>query len=125
VATDKQTILVVDDEPDIVKLVAISLKLGNFDVITSFGGPEALEILKTRKPDLVLLDIMMPEMSGYEVCKKIKSDPATKDLPVVMLTAKGQKGDAEKGLEAGADDYIIKPFDPYDLGELVTRILNK
>jgi len=125
VASDKHTVLVVDDEPDIVKLVEISLKLSNFDVITALSGPMALEILKTKRPDLVLLDIMMPEMSGYEVCQKIKSDPNTRDLPVVMLTAKGQKGDAEKGLDVGADDYIIKPFDPYDLGEQITRILSK
>ncbi len=124
-ASDKHTVLVVDDEPDIVKLVEISLKLSNFDVITALSGPMALEILKTKRPDLVLLDIMMPEMSGYEVCQKIKSDPNTRDLPVVMLTAKGQKGDAEKGLDVGADDYIIKPFDPYDLGEQITRILSK
>jgi len=125
VSTDKKTILVVDDEPDIVKLVSISLKLSNFDVLTAISGPQALEILKGKSPDLVLLDIMMPEMSGYEVCKVIKADPKTKDIPGVMLTAKGQKGDAEKGLDIGADDYIIKPFDPYELGEQVTRILNK
>jgi CheY-like chemotaxis protein len=123
VAADNQTILVVDDEPDIVKLVSISLKLSDFNVITAASGPETLEILKTQRPDLVLLDIMMPEMSGYEVCRTIKASPDLKDIPVVMLTAKGQKGDAEKGYEAGADDYIIKPFDPYDLGDMITRIL--
>ena len=123
--TGKKKILVVDDEPDIVRLVDISLKLCNFDVMSAYSGPEALEKLKVEKRDLVLLDVMMPKMSGYEVCQAIRADASLKDLPVVMLTAKGQKGDAEKGLEAGADDYIIKPFDPYDLGERVSRFLQK
>lgn len=123
--TGKKKVLVVDDEPDIVRLVDISLKLCNFDVLSCFSGPEALEKLKTEKPDLILLDVMMPKMSGYAVCQAIRADASTKDIPVIMLTAKGQKGDAEKGLEAGADDYIIKPFDPYDLGERVSRFLQK
>lgn len=123
--TSKKTILVVDDEPDIVKLLEISLKLSNYDVLKAYSGPEALELLKGRKPDLILLDIMMPEMNGYDMCLKIKADPKLKGIPVVMLTAKGQKGDAERGIEAGADDYIIKPFDPYELGEQVTRLLQK
>ena len=121
----KKKILVVDDEPDIVRLVEISLKLCNYEVRTAANGKEALEKLQTDRPHLVLLDIMMPEMSGYEVCQAIRKNPALKDLPVVMLTAKGQKGDAEKGLEAGADDYIIKPFDPYELGEQVGRFIQK
>jgi DNA-binding response OmpR family regulator len=123
--TDKKKILVVDDEPDIVRLVDISLKLCNFEVQSAYSGAEALEKLKEGKPDLLLLDVMMPKMSGYEVCAAIRKDPALKDLPIIMLTAKGQKGDAEKGLESGADDYIIKPFDPYDLGERVSRFLQK
>ncbi len=121
----KKKVLVVDDEPDIVRLVEISLKLCNYDVFTAGNGKDALRMIKENPPDLVLLDVMMPEMSGYEVCQAIRSDAATKALPVVMLTAKGQKGDAEKGLEVGADDYIIKPFDPYDLGEQVSRFLQK
>lgn len=119
----KKTILVVDDEPDIVKLVEISLKLGNYEVLKAYNGSEALDLLKTHHPDLILLDIMMAGLSGYEVCEKIKQDPNLKDIPVVMLTAKSQKNDAEKGLEVGADDYIIKPFDPYELSEQVTRFL--
>jgi len=121
----KKKVLVVDDEPDIVRLVEISLKLCNYEVATAGNGKDALRMIKEAPPDLVLLDVMMPEMSGYEVCQAIRSNPATKALPVVMLTAKGQKGDAEKGLEVGADDYIIKPFDPYDLGEQVSRFLQK
>lgn len=120
----KYKIMVIDDEPDIVRLVKISLEMANFEVVEAFSGKEALEKLKTTVPDLFLLDIMMPEMNGYEVCQKLKTDDQTKEIPVVMLTAKGQKGDAEQGLKVGADDYIIKPFDPYELGEQVHEILH-
>jgi DNA-binding response OmpR family regulator len=121
----KLKIMVVDDEPDIVKLVKISLEMANYDVIEAFSGIEALEKTKEGLPDLFLLDIMMPDMNGYEVCEKLKADDSTKNIPVVMLTAKGQKGDAEQGLKVGAEDYIIKPFDPYELGEQIAEILNK
>jgi DNA-binding response OmpR family regulator len=105
----KYRIMVVDDEPDIVKLIKISLEMANFEVIEAYSGVEALEKVKNIVPDLFLLDIMMPDMNGYQV---------------VMLTAKGQRGDAEQGLKVGADDYIIKPFDPYELGEQISEILN-
>ncbi|MCD4813996.1 response regulator [bacterium] len=122
---EKFKIMVVDDEPDIVKLVKISLEMANYAVVEAFSGVEALEKIKEVIPDLFLLDIMMPDMNGYEVCEKLKADDRTKDVPVVMLTAKGQKGDAEQGLKVGADDYIIKPFDPYELGEQISEILRK
>jgi DNA-binding response OmpR family regulator len=121
----KCKIMVVDDEPDIVKLVKISLEMANYEVIEAFSGIEALEKSKAELPSLFLLDIMMPDMNGYEVCQRLKADDKTKNIPVVMLTAKGQKGDAEEGLKVGADDYIIKPFDPYELGEQISEILNK
>ncbi len=122
---EKHKIMVVDDEPDIVKLVKISLEMANYEVIEAFSGIEALQKTKEIVPDLFLLDIMMPDMNGYEVCKKLKADERTRHVPVVMLTAKGQKGDAEQGLKMGADDYIIKPFDPYELGEQINEILKK
>lgn len=121
----KFKIMVVDDEPDIVKLVKISLEMANYEVIEAFSGQEALEKAKSTVPSLFLLDIMMPDMNGYEVCKHLKSDARTKEVPVVMLTAKGQKGDAEQGLKVGAEDYIIKPFDPFELGEQIAEILRK
>ncbi len=120
----KYRIMVVDDEPDIVKLVKISLEMANFEVIEAYSGVEALEKVKSIIPDLFLLDIMMPDMNGYQVCEKLKANDKTKSIPVVMLTAKGQRGDAEQGLKVGADDYIIKPFDPYELGEQISEILN-
>jgi DNA-binding response OmpR family regulator len=121
----KHKIMVIDDEPDIVKLVKISLEMANFEVIEAFSGKEALEKVQKVVPDLFLLDIMMPEMNGYEVCQILKSQERTRAVPVVMLTAKGQKGDAEQGLKVGADDYIIKPFDPYELGEQIHEMLQE
>jgi DNA-binding response OmpR family regulator len=121
----KYKIMVIDDEPDIVKLVKISLEMANFEVIEAFSGKEALEKVQKIVPDLFLLDIMMPEMNGYEVCQVLKTQDRTRHVPVVMLTAKGQKGDAEQGLKVGANDYIIKPFDPYELGEQIHEMLQE
>jgi len=122
---DKIRIMVVDDEPDIVKIVRISFELANYGVIECNSGEECLEKLKTEKPDIILLDIMMPGLSGYETCREIRKNSAFKNTKIVMLTAKGQKGDAEEGLQSGADDYIIKPFDPYELIEQVKEILDR
>lgn len=123
VEPEKKLVLVVDDEPDIVDLIKMSLNLANFNVTTASNGPEALKALENQKPDLILLDIMMPQMTGFEVCQKIRANESWKSIPVIMLTAKGQKEDAEKGLETGADDYIIKPFDPNELAEQVRSFL--
>jgi DNA-binding response OmpR family regulator len=124
--TDKIRVMAVDDEPDIVKILKISLELANYEVIEALSGEECLEKLeKGPKPALLLLDIMMPGLSGYEVCDKIRKIEKYNDMKVVMLTAKGQKGDAEEGLKMGADDYIIKPFDPYELIEQVKEIMER
>ncbi len=123
---EKIKIMVVDDEPDIVKIVKIAMELANYEIIEAYSGEECLDKLsKGPVPDLVLLDIMMPGMSGYETCEKIRENKGYNGMKVVMLTAKGQKGDAEQGLKVGADDYIIKPFDPYELIEQVKEILEK
>lgn len=123
---EKTKIMVVDDEPDIVKIIKISLELANFEIIEAYNGEECISKLQEgQRPALILLDIMMPGLSGYEVCQKIRQTPEWKDIKIVMLTAKGQKGDAEEGLKSGADDYIIKPFDPYELIEQVKDILQK
>jgi len=124
--TDKIKVMVVDDEPDIVKIVKIAMELANFEVLEAYSGEECLDkIAKGAKPSLILLDIMMPGISGYETCGKIRENKDFKDVKIVMLTAKGQKGDAEEGLKVGADDYIIKPFDPYELIEQVKEILDR
>jgi two-component system alkaline phosphatase synthesis response regulator PhoP len=104
-------VLLVDDERDIVEFLEYNLVQEGFDVITAFDGAEALQKIHD-KPDLVILDIMMPKMDGYEVCKKLRNMPEFKDIPVIFLTAKGDEIDEVKGLSIGGDDYIQKPVSP-------------
>jgi two-component system alkaline phosphatase synthesis response regulator PhoP len=109
----KIKVLVVDDEKDIVDLIKYNLEKENeFDVISAYNGKEALEAAVNEKPNLILLDIMMPEINGFDVCKKLKTDPATSKIPVIFLTAKENEIDEIIGLELGADDYIQKPISP-------------
>ena len=112
-------ILVVDDEKDIVELLQYNLEKENYKVNTAYSGEKCLEKVKTSHPDLILLDLMLPEIDGLEVCKILKNDPATSTIPIIMLTAKGDETDIVLGLELGADDYIPKPF---RLRELLARI---
>ena len=112
-------ILAVDDELDILELVEMSLTSDGYDVVTACDGPEALIKAKADPPDLILLDLMMPGMDGFEVIERLRQDSATSDIPVIMLTAKAQADDRVQGLSAGADDYITKPF---DLRELTLRV---
>jgi PleD family two-component response regulator len=113
------TILVVDDDPDIARFVEINMRLEGFDVRIARDGEEALASVAEELPDLVLLDVMMPRIDGVEVCRRLRADPATAHLPVIMLTAKSLSADKVVGLTAGADDYLIKPFDTL---ELVARV---
>lgn len=108
-------ILVVDDEEDILNLLSYNLKKAGFEVVTAGDGPEALELAVKELPGLILLDIMLPNMEGTEVLKRLKADPATLGVPVIMLTAKGEEIDRIVGFELGADDYITKPFSPREL----------
>ena len=123
VSTIKSRILVVDDEKDIVNLIGYHLSKSGKEIISAYNGAEALEKIKESRPDLVILDVMMPELDGYSVCKTLRhqGDPATREIPVVMLTAKAEVEDKIKGLSIGADDYIVKPF---DIKELVLRTEN-
>lgn len=105
-------ILVVDDEPFILKSLTFVLKKEGFHVDSATNGLEALEVIRKEKPDLVFLDIMMPKMNGLEVCQWIRQDPQLRDIHVIILTAKGQEADREKGLQIGADEYMTKPFSP-------------
>lgn len=118
-------ILVVDDEPDAIELIRFNLKASGYDVITAEDGEEAL--LKARKfsPDLILLDVMLPEIDGLEVCKILRRDPATASLPIIMLTAKASEIDRVLGLEFGADDYVTKPFSPRELMLRVRNLLKR
>jgi diguanylate cyclase (GGDEF)-like protein len=115
----KERILVVDDDPDIVQFVRMNLELESFDVETADNGRVALELAKLRPPDLILLDVMMPEMDGLTVLRRLRNSPATVNVPVIILTAKALAEDRVKGLDLGADDYITKPF---DLEELLARV---
>lgn len=111
-------ILAVDDEPDILRLVEIKLKKAGFEVTTAHDGEEGYQKALAEKPDIVLLDVMMPKMDGYTAAKKIKTEINPAPI-VLMLTAKGQEADVMKGIQQGADDYIVKPFSPR---ELIARI---
>jgi two-component system alkaline phosphatase synthesis response regulator PhoP len=94
-------------------------------VVTALDGEQALEKIKSEKPDLIVLDIMMPKVDGYEVCKTIKSDPGTKQIPVILLSAKGRNVDQKMGFDVGADDYITKPFSPRKLVERINQLLGQ
>jgi len=117
-----ETILAVDDDIDILELVEASLTADGFDVITASDGRGALESAKDHAPDLILLDLMMPEMDGFEVIERLKSDAATRTIPVIMLTAKAQTHEKIQGLRSGADDYITKPFQLYELTARVEAV---
>ena len=105
-------ILVVDDEPNIVRSLAYILKKEGYDVSTAKDGEQARDMVRDSKPHLMILDVVMPRKSGYDVCEEVKSDPDLRDIHVMMLTAKGQVGDREIGLSKGADEYLTKPFSP-------------
>jgi DNA-binding response OmpR family regulator len=114
-------VLVVDDEPDAVELVSFNLKAAGYEVVTAEDGAEAIRKARQHAPELILLDVMLPEVDGLEVCKLLRRDPATSGIPVIMLTAKAAEIDRVLGLELGADDYVTKPYSPR---ELVLRVKN-
>ncbi|MEN6371446.1 MAG: response regulator [Armatimonadota bacterium] len=115
-------ILAVDDEKHIVRLVQVNLERQGYEVVTANDGKEALEKVKAEHPDLVVLDVMMPYMDGFEVLQNLRRDPATRDIPVIMLTAKAQDADVFKGWQSGVDCYLTKPFNPMELISFVKRI---
>lgn len=123
--SDKNKILVVDDEPDILKVVTFILKKSGYDTFSAVDGKEALDMVKDKKPDLILLDLRLPVMDGNEVCRRIKSDDSLKTIPVLLLTASGADTVAQKTKTLGADDYIIKPFSKEALLKKVDKFLKK
>ena len=117
-------VLIVDDQLEVRELVEVTLRSGNYQVFMVESGEKAIEIVRAEKPDLIIMDIMMPGgIDGLEATRVLKNDPETKDSTIIMLTAKGQEADREKGLEAGADDYFIKPFSPLELIKKVEEVL--
>ncbi len=124
-AAGAQKILVVEDEPDIAKLVGYNLIQERFKVITVEDGEQALKVIQREKPNLVVLDLMLPGLSGIEVCKILRGQPDTAKLPILMLTAKAGEADRVVGLEMGADDYLAKPFSPREMVARVRAILRR
>ncbi len=118
-------ILIVDDEEDIVELVKIALAREGYDVVTAATGEHAVELAQARQPDLAILDLMLPGIDGFEVCRILKSNPRTEQMPVIMLTARSEDSDIIAGLELGADDYVTKPFNLRVLVARVRRVLRK
>ncbi len=116
-------VLVVDDEVYILHILDFSLGAEGFDVITAADGEQALARARSERPDLIVMDIMMPRLDGYETCRRLKGDPSTKEIPVLLLTARGREEDRKRGMEAGADDYMTKPFSPNKLIGRVSEML--
>ena len=121
----KKQILAVDDEEDILELVQFNLTKEGYQVFCAASGDEALKLANTHLPDLIVLDLMLPDIDGLEITKILKGEPTTKDIPIVMLTAKGEEADIVIGLELGADDYITKPFSPRILIARVRAVLRR
>lgn len=121
----RKTVVIVDDEPDILELVTLHLKKSGFET-KGFLEPESfLNFVQTRKPDLIVLDLMLPHTDGFDICKKLKRDEKLSDVPIIMLTARGEDTDKILGLELGADDYVTKPFSPKELVARVKAVLRR
>jgi len=121
----KYHILIVDDEEDILELVRYNLELDGFQTTCVINGEQALKKTRTEKPDLIVLDLMLPNIDGLDVCRILKNDSKTKNIPILMLTARGEEADIVRGLEIGADDYVTKPFSPKILVARVKTLLRR
>ena len=118
-------VLVVDDDPVILKLLTVNFELEGYTVVTAVDGAEALDVARTAEPDVIVADIMMPAMSGLDLVAKLLADPDLSAIPVVLLSAKAQAADVREGLDAGAVDYVTKPFEPLDLVARVEAALRR
>ena len=121
----KEKILIVEDEKDIIKMLEYNLKKEGFRTISAYDGEDAIDLAMREHPDIVLLDLMLPGIDGLEVCKSLKAEKKTKDIPIIMLTAKSQESDKILGLELGADDYVTKPFSPRELLARIKAVLRR
>ena len=118
-------ILIAEDERDIRDLIVFTLTYGKHQVVAVSNGEEVLESTRREQPDLILLDVRMPRMTGYEACRRLKADPTLRHIPVIFLSAKGQEAEVQTGLEAGAAEYILKPFSPDQLNKRISELLAK
>jgi two-component system phosphate regulon response regulator PhoB len=118
-------VLIVDDEPDLASLVEFNLRQAGLETSVALTGEQALQLARLRRPDVVLLDLMLPDLSGKEVCRRLRADPATRTVPIVMLTSRGEEADRIEGFEVGADDYVTKPFSPRELVLRLKAILRR
>jgi DNA-binding response OmpR family regulator len=118
-------VLVADDEEDILELIVFRLEHSGYTVLQAHDGAEALEVAQSSKPDLAVLDVMMPKIDGYELTRRLREDDSTSKMPIILLTARTQEADIQRGFDAGADDYIRKPFSPQELRARVQAILGR
>jgi two-component system alkaline phosphatase synthesis response regulator PhoP len=118
-----ERILIAEDEPDIRELIRLALQFNGFEVISASDGAEAVELASNNSFDLIMLDVRMPRLTGYEACRQLREMEATKEIPIIFLSAKGQEAEVDEGLEAGADRYILKPFAPFELANEIKQIL--
>jgi len=118
-------VLIVDDEPNIVLSVEFLMRREGHEVVTASDGQEAIDLLAGTKPDLMILDVMMPRKNGFEVCAEVRAAPALSQMPILMLTAKGREAEMKKGISLGADAYITKPFSTHDLVAKVHELLHR
>lgn len=119
------TILIVDDEADLANLVQFNLEQAGMTATIALTGEQALQATRTLRPDLIVLDLMLPDLSGRDVCRRLRADPSTRDIPIIMLTARGEEADRVQGFEVGVDDYVTKPFSPRELMLRVKAVLRR
>jgi len=122
---DKRRVLIVDDEEDLVKIVAFTLKHAGYDILTAYNGNEGLRAAQEEKPDLIILDLMLPKMDGYKICALLKANSKYSHIPIIIFTARAQETDKEMSKEAGANAYISKPFEPEVLLDMVKKLLRE
>jgi DNA-binding response OmpR family regulator len=119
------TVLLVEDDPVILRLLEVNFEMEGFDVLSAHDGVEGIEVARASRPDIIISDIMMPRASGLELVEALKGDNDTSAIPIILLSAKAQAADLKAGLDAGADDYVTKPFEPLDLVDRVNALLDK
>ena len=124
-ASDQPVVLAADDDPDILELVTFRLERSGYTVLQAHDGEEALRLALDHTPDLAVLDVMMPKLDGFELTRRLRAEEATSRMPIILLTARAQDADVQQGFDAGADDYIRKPFSPQELRSRVQAILGR